>query len=177
MVVLPEGVRVPLPCAQLPELVLNAVNTIAVSILWHYSIGRSEQVLSNIWGVQASFADLKCRPGMIACRQQCCSCHCWCKLASALLQAHDSAAKQEEETAWEAERHESKYARTLEQLPATKKVCAPHFERGIKCIDETCPLHGDVDLHLLLRQPTVWRWIADGRHTRLVTLRINRRFG
>ena len=38
------------------------------------------------------------------------------------VQAHDSAAKQEEETAWEAERHESKYARTLEQLPATKKV-------------------------------------------------------
>ena len=31
--VLPEGVRVPLPCAQLPELVLNAVNTIAVSLL------------------------------------------------------------------------------------------------------------------------------------------------
>lgn len=38
------------------------------------------------------------------------------------LQAHDSAAKQEEETAWEAERHESKYARTLEQLPAIKTV-------------------------------------------------------
>jgi hypothetical protein len=32
VVVLPEGVRVPLPCAQLPELVLNAVNTIAVSV-------------------------------------------------------------------------------------------------------------------------------------------------
>jgi hypothetical protein len=49
-----------------------------------------------------------------------------CNCASIiLLQAHDSAAKQEEETAWEAERHESKYARTLEQLPATKKVCAP----------------------------------------------------
>ena len=44
MVVLPEGVRVPLPCAQLPELVLNAVNTLAVSVCstlllgWRFSL-------------------------------------------------------------------------------------------------------------------------------------------
>lgn len=44
VVVLPEGVRVPLPCAQLPELVLNAVNTLAVSVCstlllgWRFSL-------------------------------------------------------------------------------------------------------------------------------------------
>ena len=31
LVVMPEGLRIPLPCPQLPELVLNAINTIAVS--------------------------------------------------------------------------------------------------------------------------------------------------
>ena len=65
--------------------------------------------------------------GQAQVRQCCPLCSC-CKHASVLLQAHDSAAKQEEETAWEAERHESKYARTLEQLPATKKVCAPRVD-------------------------------------------------
>ena len=39
------------------------------------------------------------------------------------MQAHDSAGKQEEVTAWEAERQESKYARELLQLPATRQVC------------------------------------------------------
>lgn len=31
VVIMPAGLRIPLPCPQLPELVLNAVNTIVVS--------------------------------------------------------------------------------------------------------------------------------------------------
>mmetsp|Transcript_7420 Transcript_7420/g.21943 ORF Transcript_7420/g.21943 Transcript_7420/m.21943 type:complete len:903 (+) Transcript_7420:355-3063(+) len=38
------------------------------------------------------------------------------------IMAHDSAGKAEEVQAWEEKRVESKYARTLEQLPATKQV-------------------------------------------------------
>ena len=34
LVVMPEGLRIPLPCAQLPELVLNAINTITVSLYY-----------------------------------------------------------------------------------------------------------------------------------------------
>lgn len=41
-----------------------------------------------------------------------------------MVQAHDSAGKAEEVQAWEEKRVESKYARTLEQLPATKQVPA-----------------------------------------------------
>lgn len=104
--------------------------------------------------------------GMSACRSRQRPNHSWCRRASILLQAHDSAAKQEEETAWEAERHESKYARTLEQLPATKKVRAPHAGRLADCTDAR-----RTPCDCVLASATVPRWQsevkADGRHTRL----------
>lgn len=76
LVLMPARLRIPLPCPDLPEMVLACI---------------------------------------------------------AAVQEHDSAGRQEEVTAWEEERRVSKYAETLEQLPATRKI--PMTPKDWKCDD------------------------------------------
>lgn len=102
LVVLPEGLRIPLPCPQLPELLLQSLTAIAVSASVLFS------------------------------HQSVCSCHTQdvmkflVHLASSPQhtshQAHDSASRQEQVAVWQEERRVSRYAHDLPQLDTGRVV-------------------------------------------------------
>lgn len=136
--VLPSQQRIPLPCPELPELVLNSITAIQ-ACTWNpcrrsLSLGDMTVCLQGKqpWNIQdcqhdcyaQSFHASECKHW--PCLERPCSAQCHILLqnkfdvcipdAQCNMQAHDSVSMQDESAVWEEQHQISKFAEGLEQL-------------------------------------------------------------